>query len=267
MAKDTQPKMTNEPTGALGAVRIVLVNTTHPGNIGGVARAMKNMGLLDLRLVNPQGYPSAEATARASGAHDLLARARVHDDLDAALAGCCRVLGSSARQRTLRWPELTPRAAAADLLQGASSGPVALLFGRERTGLTNEELDRCQALVTIPTHPDYSSLNLAAAVQVLTYELRLAALEAGQGDAAPVESPGGGEVGAPHEELERFYAHLEETLQVLDFLDPDNPRHLMRRLRRLFARAHPSVNEVNILRGILTHAARGPVGRGDPERD
>lgn len=268
MAKDTQPAMTNEPTRSLGAVRIVLVNTTHPGNIGGVARAMKNMGLSDLRLVNPQGYPSAEATARASGAHDLLARARVHDHLDEALAGCRRVLGTSARQRTLRWPELSPRAAAADLVQATSGGSVALLFGRERTGLSNAELDRCQALVNIPTNPDYSSLNLAAAVQVLAYELRLAALEAApEAMVSPRGEGVGGEVGAPHEELERFYAHLEETLQILDFLDPDNPRHLMRRLRRLFARARPTVNEVNILRGILTQAGRGPVGRGDPGRD
>lgn len=257
MANHTQPAMTIEATqdtNILNGVRIVLVNTTHPGNVGGVARAMKNMGLSDLHLVSPQGYPSAEATARASGADDLLARAQVHDDLDAALEGCHFVLGTSARQRTLRWPQYEPRQAAAELLTAARSGPVALLFGRERTGLTNEELDRCNALVNIPANPEYSSLNLAAAAQVLSYELRMTALE---GREAPVPVESGGELPAAHEEVERFYAHLEETLRLLDFLDPDNPRHLMRRLRRLFGRTRLSINEVNILRGILTHAAKG----------
>ncbi|MCG5499804.1 tRNA (cytosine(32)/uridine(32)-2'-O)-methyltransferase TrmJ [Ectothiorhodospira lacustris] len=239
----------------LNPVRIVLVNTSHPGNVGGVARAMKNMGLSDLRLVTPQDYPSAEATARASGADDLLARARVVDDLDEALAGCRLVLGTSARQRTLRWPELDPRQAAARLLEVVPTGPVAVLFGRERTGLTNEELDRCQALIHIPANPEYSSLNLAAAVQVLSYELRMAALAHAP---ASAPAPTGGELPASHEELERLYAHLEETLLLLEFLDPDNPRHLMRRLRRLFAKADPTINEVNILRGILTQAAKGP---------
>lgn len=247
--------MITEPMELLNPVRIVLVNTSHPGNVGGVARAMKNMGLSDLRLVTPQDYPSAEATARASGADDLLAQAQVLDDLDEALAGSRLVLGTSARQRTLRWPELDPRQAAARLLDAARTGPVAVLFGRERTGLTNEELDRCQALIHIPSNPEYSSLNLAAAVQVLSYELRMAALEHAP---AAVPAPTGGELPASHEELERLYAHLEETLLLLEFLDPDNPRHLMRRLRRLFAKADPTINEVNILRGILTQAAKGP---------
>lgn len=247
--------MITEPMELLNPVRIVLVNTSHPGNVGGVARAMKNMGLSDLRLVAPQDYPSAEATARASGADDLLAGAQVVDDLDEALAGCRLVLGTSARQRTLRWPELDPRQAAARLLEAVPTGPVAVLFGRERTGLTNEELDRCQALIHIPSNPEYSSLNLAAAVQVLSYELRMAALAHAP---ASAPAPTGGELPASHEELERLYAHLEETLLLLEFLDPDNPRHLMRRLRRLFAKADPTINEVNILRGILTQAAKGP---------
>lgn len=241
----------------LDQVRIVLVQTSHPGNIGASARAMKTMGLSDLRLVNPVRYPNAEATAMASGADDMLARTPVHGGLEEALAGCRLVLGTSARQRSLRWPELSPREGARVLVEAAGGGSVALLFGREQSGLSNEELDRCQALVTIPADEAYSSLNLAAAVQVLSYELRLAAL-----DRAAVRSP---ETTLPPEDqpasadaLEGFYAHLERTLIGLDFLDPGNPRHLMRRLRRLFGRAVPTVNEINILRGILTAAEKGP---------
>jgi TrmH family RNA methyltransferase len=241
----------------LDQVRIVLVQTSHPGNIGASARAMKTMGLSDLRLVNPVRYPNAEATAMASGADDMLARSPVHGSLEGALAGCRLVLGTSARQRSLRWPELSPREGARSLVVAAGGGPVALLFGREQSGLSNEELDCCQALVTIPADEAYSSLNLAAAVQVLSYELRLAAL-----DRVAVRSP---ETALPPEDqpasadaLEGFYAHLERTLIGLDFLDPGNPRHLMRRLRRLFGRAVPTVNEINILRGILTAAEKGP---------
>jgi TrmH family RNA methyltransferase len=241
----------------LKQTRIVLVGTSHPGNIGASARAMKTMGLSDLRLVNPVRYPSAEATAMASGADDMLAHVPVYPQLDEALAGCGLVLGTSARQRSLRWPELSPREGAEALVEAAAGGPVALLFGREQSGLSNEELDRCRALVTIPADEAYSSLNLAAAVQVLSYELRLAALartipEPPADDLPPEDRQ------ATADALEGFYAHLEETLVRLDFLDPDNPRHLMRRLRRLFGRAAPTVNEVNILRGILTAAGKGP---------
>lgn len=242
---------------ALTQTRIILIQTSHPGNIGASARAMKTMGLTDLRLVRPVRFPSAEATAMASGADDMLARTPVHESLDEALEGCHMVLGTSARQRRLRWPELTPREAAKTLIEAASSGPVALLFGREQSGLSNEELDRCRALVHIPADEAYSSLNLGAAVQVLSYELRLAALTQ-----APL--PESGAASAPEDQpataqmLEGFYAHLEETLVQLDFLDPGNPRHLMRRMRRLFGRAAPTVNEINILRGILTAAAKGP---------
>jgi TrmH family RNA methyltransferase len=242
---------------SLKQTRIILIQTSHPGNIGASARAMKTMGLTDLRLVNPARYPSAEATAMASGADDMLARTPVHDSLDDALEGCRLVLGTSARRRSLRWPELTPREGAEALVEAAALGPVALLFGREQSGLSNEELDRCQSLVTIPADEAYSSLNLAAAVQVLSYELRLAALAREDrsrpaGELPPEDRPATAEV------LEGLYGHMEETLVRLEFLDPNNPRHLMRRLRRLFARAEPTVNEVNILRGILTAAAKGP---------
>lgn len=242
----------------LDRLRIVLIQTSHPGNIGASARAMKTMGLSDLRLVSPVRYPSAEATALASGADDLLAGTPVYEDLDEALTGCRLVMGTSARQRSLRWPQLNPREAAAALVEAADQGPVALLFGRERSGLSNEELDRCHSLVTIPANEAYSSLNLAAAVQVLCYELRMAALERQAPEAenpqtlAPEDQP------ASAEALEDFYAHLERALIHLDFLDPNNPRHLIRRLRRLYGRAVPTVSEVNILRGILTAAEKGP---------
>lgn len=231
----------------LDNVRVVLVETSHPGNIGAAARAMKNMGLSRLVLVRPALFPHAEATARASGADDLLHRAQLADDLDAALTGCALVVGSTARRRSLSAPELDPRAGAATLLEAGRQAPVALLFGRERTGLTNAELDRCHYLVRIPTDPAYSSLNLGAAVQVLAYELRMAAL-GGDDAAAPTPPP---PPPAPAEELERFYEHLETVLLETGFLDPANPRHLMRRLRRLYNRARPDQNEINILRGIL----------------
>ena len=244
----------------LQQIRIVLIQTSHPGNIGSSARAMKTMGLSHLHLVRPVQYPCAEATAMASGADDLLVRAPVHTELDEALTGCRLVMGTSARQRSLRWPQLSPREAAAQMVEAAGQGPVALLFGREQSGLTNEELDRCQSLITIPASEDYSSLNLAAAVQVLSYELRVAALDAGleTAPAAPVETLAADELPASAEALEGFFAHLERALISLDFLDPDNPRLLMRRLRRLYGRAVPTVAELNILRGILTAAQKGP---------
>jgi TrmH family RNA methyltransferase len=227
------------------AVRIVLVNTSHPGNIGAAARAMKNMGLEELFLVDPQVFPSAEATARASGADDLLAGAVCADTLEAALADCGLVVGASARNRTLPVPMLDPRECAELVMQQPAGTRAAVLFGRERTGLTNAELDRCHYLVRIPANPDYPSLNLAAAVQVITYELRMAAGEALQRQENRYRF-------ATDEEMERFYRHLEETLIAVGFLDAGNPRQLLRRLRRLFARARPNHNEVNILRGILT---------------
>lgn len=227
-------------------LRIVLVETSHPGNIGAAARAMKTMALTRLVLVSPAEFPHADASARASGATDLLERAEVAASLDEALKGCTLVAGTSARRRGLGPPELAPRECAARLVASAATGKdVALVFGRERTGLTNEELARCHFFVNIPANPEYASLNLAAAVQVLAYELLLARDTA----AAPAET---GSTPATTEEMERLYEHLEQAALETGFLDPANPKHLMRRLRRLFNRAQPDQNEVHILRGLLS---------------
>lgn len=237
------------------SIRIVLVGTTHPGNIGAAARAMKNMGLGDLALVAPRHFPDEEATARASGAEDLLGNAMVVDTLQDAIAGCVYVAGASARSRSLNWPCLDARDCAAKLIGESARGDVAVVFGPEKSGLSNADLDRCDVLLTIPTDPDFSSLNLAMAVQVVAYELR-----AQQAVKQPVfESD---EPAATREELEHFYAHLERVLTDVRFLDPDDPRLLMRRLRRLFVRAQPDRNEINILRGILAAIDNhGPTGR------
>jgi len=232
------------------SIRIVLVGTTHPGNIGAVARAMKNMGLSDLALVNPRRFPHDEATARATGASDILERAMVVDTLADALTDCVYVAGASARSRTINWPCMGPRDCAERMIQESSHGKVAAVFGPENSGLHNDDLDLCHTLLTIPTDPDFSSLNLAMAVQVLTYELRIASM-LDEGPVFDVEAPP-----ATSEEMEHFYEHLEKVLTDIEFLDPDNPRHLMRRMRRLFIRARPDKNEVNILRGVLTAVDR-----------
>jgi len=232
-------------------VRIVLVGTSHPGNIGAVARAMKTMGLQRLVLVAPKVFPAEEASARAAGAVDVLESARVCAGLDEALAGASFVVGASARLRSLAWPSMAPREAAARIVAETSSGEAAVVFGRENSGLTNEELARCHALLHIPTAPALGSLNLAMAVQVAAYELFLAS------GAAPALPPDRAQPAATAEEMEKFYEYLETALIAAKFLDPDNPRHLMRRLRRLFNRAQPDSNEVNILRGILAALASG----------
>jgi len=232
----------------LGGIRIILSHTSHPGNIGAAARAMKTMGLTQLVLVEPKHFPDAEATARASGADDLLARARLETSIDVALSGCRLVIGASARSRSIPCPVIDPGECARKLYAESLQGDVAILFGCEQSGLSNAEIDRCHFLVQIPTNPDYGSLNLAAAVQIICYEIRVAHLG---------QKEGGKEVGhavASVDEMERFYAHLEHVLVELEFLDPRNPRHLMRRLRRLFNRARPDNNEMNILRGILSAA-------------
>ncbi len=227
-------------------LRIVLVETTHPGNIGAAARAMKNMGVQRLVLIQPLLFPHAEATARAAGADDILAQAQVVDSLDAALTGCRWVLGMSARRRGISGPELDPRQCALRVAEFSLQTEVALVFGRESSGLTNDEMDRCHFLVRIPTDPAFGSLNLAAAVLVIAYELRMACLA---GMTAPVGEPR--RLPATAEKMSHFYEHLEQVLLTTGFLNPANPRQLMRRLRRLFNRAQPEQNEVNILRGIL----------------
>ena len=247
-------------------IRVVLVNTSHPGNIGGAARAMKNMGLSRLVLVQPRDFPSVEAVARAAGAVDILDGARIVSSLEEALDGCGLVLGTSARDRHIPWPLLDPReCAAACLEQIEQAGEVALVFGREDSGLSNDELQRCHFHVHIPSDPEFSSLNLATAVQVLTYEVRMAWLAA-QGQPtkmAKLETHAEqSSLPVTADELERFYAHMESTLVQIGFHDPENPRHLMPRLRRLYGRSNISKLEMNILRGILTEtqkAARGEV--------
>lgn len=206
---------------------------------------MKNMGLKDLMLVSPRHFPHDEATARASGAEDILEAARVVDSLEEALCDCVYVAGASARSRTIGWPAMAPRDCAKRLLDENQHGPIAVVFGPEKSGLTNEDIDRCHTLLTIPTEPGFSSLNLAMAVQVICYELRVAQIGMADTDYVPDVRPATGE------ELEHFYAHLEKVLTAGGFLDPENPRQLMRRLRRLFVRAKPDLNEINILRGML----------------
>jgi len=243
----------------LNRIRIVLVQPSHGGNIGGCARAMKNMGLTRLVLVAPEDFPGEEASARAAGADDVLSQAQVCVTLDEAIADCHLVIGASARERRIAWPMLAPDEAARRVAEAANIQEVAVLFGRERTGLTNDELDRCQALVNIPANPEFSSLNLACAVQVITYEIRRA-IETGA-----VEVPGNtadllGEPLASSAEVQRFYQHLDQVMVESGFLDPNNPRLLTRRIRRLFNRVEMTSNEVNILRGILS-AVTQPVTR------
>ncbi len=227
-------------------IRIVLVDTTHPGNIGAAARAMKNMGLTQLHLVRPAQFPHAEATARASSAADVLSNAQVHQRFEDAIADCGLVVGSSARQRHLPWDLVEPRECAVQVVAQAKLRSVALVFGAERTGLTNAELSLCNLLVTIPTHPDYSSLNVAMAVQLLTYEVWLQ-LRPG----AP-PSPDRDVPLSSSEEMTRLYTHIAQVLNEIDFHDRTGSGQLMARIRRLFNRAQVDQNEMNILRGILT---------------
>ena len=249
-------------------IRVVLVNTSHPGNIGGAARAMKNMGLSRLVLVEPQDFPSAEAVARASGASDILDAAQVVGTLEEALIDCSQVFGTSARERRIPWPLLDPReSAVACIDQVQLGGEVALVFGREYAGLTNEELQRCHFHVHIPSDPQFSSLNLATAVQVLAYEVRMAwlATEGLPSKVAKLETTSMlNTQSVTTDELEKFYGQLETTLVDIGFLDPLKPRHLMSRLRRLYGRCGISKLEMNILRGILTETQKA--ARGEPHK-
>jgi len=246
----------------MSKIRIVLVETSHPGNIGAVARAMKNMCLARLVLVNPKRFPDAEADARASGAQDLLQNARVVDSLEEAVADCSLVIGSSARQRSSLWTVMDPHVTANKAMQHARTDEVAIVFGRESSGLTAEELDRCTHLVHIPANPEYSSLNIAMAVQVISYELRMLEL-AGIPDEAAV--PEG--MPASVQQMEGFFLHLQQALHDIGFLQAGREGKIMQRLRRLFHRAAPDEREVNILRGILSSAQGGKsMRRQDSEK-
>jgi tRNA/rRNA methyltransferase len=241
------PEVAENPvdsTKILANVRVVLSHTSHPGNIGAAARAMKTMGLEQLYLISPRTFPDAQADAMASSAVDVLQNAVVCSTLDEALQGVVMVVGMSARVRDISQEVLTPRAAMPLLVEQAAQQPVALLFGTEMSGLTNDELARCQVMVRIPVSPSYTSLNLAAAVQLVSYELRLAA---GLGECVPPSlSP------APAEQVERFFVHLEQALHDIEFLHSKHSTKLMQKLRRLYSRARLEQEEINILRGILT---------------
>ncbi len=235
----------------LDNVRIVLVNTSDQRNIGSAARAMKTMGISDLVLVNPKEIPDSKASALAAGATDVLAQARVVSTLSEAIADCQLAFAASARSRTLDWPMTTPREAAAKVIQEGQSATVALVFGREATGLTNEELQLCQYHTHIPANPDYSSLNLAMAVQTLCYEVRVAYLDATQTHypEAAGDYPTAGE-------MEGFYVHLQRAITNSGFIVRNHPGKVMNKLRRLYTRTRPDKNELNILRGILTSFER-----------
>jgi tRNA (cytidine32/uridine32-2'-O)-methyltransferase len=236
-----------------------LFEPSHPGNVGAAARAIKTMGFSELVLVNPACRIDEHARARSSGALDVLEAARVCDTLVDAVQGCGLVVGASARRRRLSWPEYDPRECAASVIKAGRTKPVAIVFGPERAGLKNAEMDLCNALVYIPSNPDYSSLNLAMAVQVIAYELRWA--QGSDSKPAGDESPP-----ASAEDLEYFYEHLERVLLGSGFLNPNNPRTLMRRLRRLFNRARLDENELHIMRGILSALAPGS-GSSNQDRD
>lgn len=231
----------------LSNIKIVLVETSHPGNIGAVARAMKNMSMANLCLVNPKIFPSADATARASGADDILAAAKVYQNLPDAIADCQLVLGASARCRTISWPELTPRECAEKVIIHEPGNQVAILFGRENSGLKNHELDLCHYLLRIPCNSEYSSLNIAAAVQVICYELFVAA---GVQETNRIGDKGDMPL-ATAEQMESFYGHLHEALVDIGFMHPDKSKSIMRRLRRIYNRNQLDTKELDILRGIL----------------
>ena len=227
-------------------IRVVLIETSHPGNIGAVARAMKNMGLSQLVLVRPREFPHGEASARASGATDVLEQARVVDRIEDGLAGCGLVVATTARDRDQNFRVLDVRDAAARVVEESTRGPVALMFGNERTGLTNAELSLAHLLLRIPANPEYASLNLAMAVQLVTYEVYRA--RGARHEPAPGLVPL-----APADDMERLYVHLEQVLQEIGFRDRTaSGKHLMERIRRFINRAELDQNEANIMRGILT---------------
>ena len=240
--------------GPLSRIRVVLLRPSHPGNVGAAARAMKTMGITQLRLVRPKRFPHPDARAMASGAADVLESAHACANLEEALAGTTYSVALSARECELSHLSLDARAAAQELLSAARKDEVAIVFGNETVGLSNREIMRCSALARIPADPEYASLNLAQAVQVIAYELRMAALAP---SAAPAKT-----AYATHEEMEKLFAHLERSLYASGYLHPRAPRKLMDRLRRLFAKARLETVEVNILRGMLAAwDDRGPPGK------
>jgi len=234
---------------ALANIRIVLVNTSHPGNIGAAARVMKNMGLSQLYLVEPKAFPHADSFAMAAGANDILDKAREVDSLEDALSGCQLVLGTTARSRKLRHQIVEPREAAIKTAELSSDFQVAIVFGRERTGLTNAEIDQCEILINIPTNPDFSSLNVASAVQILSYELKLAHRDKTKQQqlkqAKHLEF-------ASHNEIENYFVHLQQTIEQVGFLDTSHSPQIMPKLKSLYHRCNLEKSEINILRGILT---------------
>ena len=248
---------------ALSKVRIVMVHTTHPGNIGAAARAMKNMGLLDLVLVSPKVFPSGEANARASGADDILAQARVVEELEEALSDRELVIGASARLRSIAWPQMDPKAAAEKVI--GSSLRTAILLGREHSGLTNEEMERCHFLLHIPSNPEYTSLNVASALQVIAYELFVRSQAGIPTQEIPLDQRW-----ATGAAMESFYGHLQALLEEVEFLHATkHEESILRRIRRIFNRAALEEQEVHLLRGILTRIQRrlaeGPPSNKTPE--
>jgi tRNA (cytidine32/uridine32-2'-O)-methyltransferase len=244
------------PSACADNLRIVLVGTQHPGNIGSAARAMKTMGLHRLVLVAPEKAPDRDTHAMAAGADDLIEAAPVFATLAEAVADCRWVLGCTARNRRIQLEPLHPREAARRALAATASGPVALVFGRERTGLDNEELQLCHAAVHIPSDPAFSSLNLAAAVQVLAYELRCTLLDGGSQQTTAARTAPPGEGVASHAELEGLFAQLADTLEQIDFHKGRAPESAMRKLRRLYLRANLDSAEIRLLRGVLADAQR-----------
>lgn len=246
----------DHPIDILRQVRVVMVNTTHPGNIGSAARAMKTMGLSQLILVKPKIFPSEEADWLASGAVDILQQARVVDSLEEAIADCGLVIGASARQRRIPWPVIDPRQCGELAVNEAAHHPVALVFGREAMGLRNEELTQCHYHVSIPGNPEYSVLNVAMAIQLLCYEVRMHWLaqttEKSNERTMPIILTEWDEPLATPDEMHNFQKHFTQVLEQLEVLDTKNPRQILIRAKRFFARVRPDKTELNFLRGVLT---------------
>jgi tRNA (cytidine32/uridine32-2'-O)-methyltransferase len=244
-------QQSNQPL--LKKIRIVLVNTSHPGNIGATARAMKNMGLSSLYLVDPKEHPTLEAYRRSAGAIDVLDNVVVVKELNQAVAGCVWVAGTSARLRTIEWPIFEPRECVQQAIEHLDTGEIAIVFGRENNGLTNDEMEKCSALLHIPTNEEYSSLNLAAAVQVVCYEFRLALISEKKTKTTKTKSKKHREDAlASSDQLDGMYQHLYEALGSLEFFGTNNPDVVMRRLKGLFNRANTTQREVSIVRGICS---------------